>query len=99
MYCNDSSLELSYELCDKDQVKFWCELHESDDYKELATFAILMLSISPTSVICECGFSSMNYIKNEFRSVLCQENLNACMSIALCRYTATTFPFFRCLGI
>ena len=43
MYHNDSSLGLSYELCDKDQVKFWCELHESDDYKELATFTILLL--------------------------------------------------------
>ena len=97
MYRNDSSLDLSYELCQKDQVKFWCELYEGDDYKELATLAILLLSISPTSVICERGFSSMNYIKNEFRSVLSQENLNACMSIALCKHTASTFPFFRCL--
>ena len=39
----------------------------------------------------------MNYIKNEFRSVLSQENLNACMSIALCRHTSSTFHFFRCL--
>ena len=51
MYCNDSSLDLSYELCQKDHVKFWCELYEGDDYKELATLAILLLSISPTSVI------------------------------------------------
>ena len=28
MYRNDSSLDLSYELCQKDQVKFWCELYE-----------------------------------------------------------------------
>ena len=52
---NDASLDLSYKLCQKDQVKIWCELRESDDYKELATLAILLLSISPTSVICERG--------------------------------------------
>ena len=97
MYRNDSSLDLSYELCQKDHVKFWCELYEGDDYEELATLAILLLSISPTFVICECGFSSMNYIKNEFRSVLSQDNLNACISIALCRHRSSTFPFSRCL--
>ena len=57
MYRNDSSLGLSHKLCQKDQVKFWCELYEGDDYKELATRAVLLLSTSPTSVICECGFS------------------------------------------
>lgn len=98
MYCNDSSLDISYELCQKNQVTFWCELYdESDDYNDLAKLAILLLSVSPSSVICERGFSSMNYIKNEFRSVLSQENLNACMSIALCKHTPNTFPFFRCL--
>ena len=74
MYCNDSSLDFAYEVCSKDHVRFWCELYEAEDYRALASLAIL---ISPTSVICECGFSSMNYIKNEFRSVLTQENLNA----------------------
>ena len=59
--------------------------------------AILLLSVSLLSVICERGFSSMNYIKNEFRSVLSQENLNACMSIALCKHTPDIFPFFHCL--
>ena len=89
MYENDSSLDFSYELCQKNKVTFWCELYESDDYKDLAKLAILLLTVSPSSVICERGFSSMNYIKNEFRSVLSQENLNACMSIAHTWY----FPF------
>jgi hypothetical protein len=97
MYQNDSSLDLSYDVCQQDQVKFWCEQYEGEDYRELASLAILLLTIAPTSVICERGFSSMNYIKNEFRSVLTQQNLNACMSIALCKYTVDTFPFYRCL--
>ena len=97
MYQNDSSLDIAYGVCRNDQVKFWCELYEGEDYKELASLAILLLSISPTSVICERGFSCMNYVKNEYRSVLTSENLNACMSIALCSYTVDTFPFVRCL--
>ena len=97
MYCYDTSLDFTYEVSNKDHVKFWCELYEADKYKELATLAILLLSISPTSVICERRFSSMNYIKNEFRSVMTQENLNACMAISLCKYKVDTFPFGRCL--
>ena len=65
MYCNDSSFDFAYEVCNKDHVTFWCELYEAEEYKELASLAVLLLSISPTSVICERGFSCMNYIKNE----------------------------------
>ena len=41
-------------------------LFEGDEYKELASLAMLLLSISPTSVICERGFSVMNYVKNQY---------------------------------
>ena len=75
MYRNDLSLDLLYEMCQKDQVKFWCELYEDVDYKEMPTLPIILLSISPTFVICDRGFSSMNYIKNEFRNVLRPENI------------------------
>ena len=39
----------------------------------------------------------MNYVKNEFRSVLNQENLNACMALALTDHTVDTFPFTELL--
>ena len=64
MYCNESSFDFAYEVCSKDHVRFWCELYEAEDYMALASLAILLLSISPTSIICECGFSSVNYIKS-----------------------------------
>ena len=72
MYQNDSFLDFYYEPCQKNHVTFWCELYESDDYKDLVKWAILLLSVSPLSVICECGFSSMNYIKNEYSARLCK---------------------------
>ena len=38
-------------------------------------------------------FSTMNYVKNEFRSLLTQENLNASMSLGMTSHSVHTFPF------
>ena len=92
-YQNDSSIDIQFSACKKDPVVFWCQLYEEGDYKELASLALLLLSISPTSVLCERGFSTMNYVKNEFRSLLTQENLNACMSLGMTLHSVRTFPF------
>ena len=43
--------------------------------------------ISPTSVICERGFSIMTYVKNEY---LTQQSLNALMATAMTDYTVDT---------
>ena len=83
-------MTLLLRTCNKDTVVFWCQLYEEGDYKELASLALLLLSLSPTSVICKQGFSTMNY---EFRSLLTQEKLNACMSLGMTLYTVHTFPF------
>ena len=93
LYINDTTLDFQYELCAKEYVRLWCKLYSGEEFKELATLALLLLTISPTSVICERGFS-MNYVK---RSVLTQENLNACMALALTDHTVDTFPFTELL--
>ena len=62
IYQNDSTLDFQYQLAENDVIKFWCELHKGD-YKELSSLALLLI-ISPTSVVCERGFSVMNYVKN-----------------------------------
>ena len=81
------ALTSMFQVAGKDYAKFWYALYEGEDYKDLAKLALLLLSISPTSVICEREFSTMNYIKNEFRSVLTHEHLKSCMSIACYDYT------------
>ena len=96
MYRNDATLDLQYQKC-KSIIKFWCQLYETEEYKQLAFLALLLLSISPSSVLCERGFSVMNYIKNEYRTLLTQENLNSCMSIAMCNYDVLNFPSYRLL--
>ena len=94
LYQNDCSIDMIFSLGNQDTVKQWCQLYEGNYYKELASLAQQLLSISPKSVLCECGFSTMNYVKNEFRSVLTQENLNACMALGMMTsHTLQTFPF------
>ena len=67
------------------------------DGSHSSLLALFLLVISPTSVLCERGFSVMNYVKNEFRSLLTQQNLNACMAIAMIDYTIESFPFTKLL--
>ena len=38
----------------------------------------------------------MNYVKNEYRSLLTQQNLNACMAIAMTEYNID-IPFTQLL--
>ena len=87
-------LEISHDQVLKDRFnnntvrKFWSELyvdHESSQYKELATIALLILSIFPTTVYCERSFSVMHFIKNKYRNQLTDVNLQleAAMRLAL----------------
>ena len=94
-FLNDSTVEMEMNLCGGDIVKFWCHLYkyEGDEYKELPSLTLLLLSISPTSVLCERGFLIMNYIKNDYRSVMTQENLNACLAIGMSSHSVQSFPF------
>ena len=91
LFKNDGTVEVQFNLCNEDTVKFWCELFNGDEYEELASLSLLLLSISPTSVICERGFSVMNYVKNQYQSVLTQDNLNACMAISMTNHTVTFY--------
>ena len=95
-FLNDSTIEIEMNLCGGDIVKFWCHLYknEEDEYKELSSLALLLLSISPTSVLCERGFSIMNYV---YRSVMTQENLNACLAIGMLSQSVQSFPFYSFL--
>ena len=57
MYQRDSSLNLSFDACQQEQVKFWCELYDGENYKKLSSHAFLLLLIAPTSVIYEHGLA------------------------------------------
>ena len=87
-FTNDPTMDMEFNLCNGGIAKFWCHLYknEADEYKELSSLALLLLSISPTSVLCEKGF-------HDCRS----DNLNACLAISMCSHSVNTFPFHKFL--
>ena len=94
-FMNDSTLDFIYECtCKKDSVAFFVYLYtECEEYSELARLALLLLCISPDTVACERGFSTMNFVKNEFRSRLTSQNANACLALAQDCRSVQDFPY------
>ena len=95
MFVSDSTLDFVFECtCKKDSAAFFIHLYnESEEYCQLAKLALLIFCISPDSVACERGFSCMNYVKNQFRSRLTSDNLNAALALAQDCRSLDTFPF------
>ena len=76
-YCYDRTLDFLYEVSsNRNPVSFFIKLSGDEDYSELARIALLIYSLSPDSVACERGFSSMKYVKNQYRTRLTQEKLH-----------------------
>lgn len=95
-YCHDSTLDFLFDVpCGGNSVKFFVKLFSEEEYSELARLALLIYTISPDTVTCERGFSAMNYIKNQYRSRLTQEKLNACMALAMDKRAVDNFPYYR----
>jgi hypothetical protein len=69
----------------------------SETYKELAVVAILILSIFPTTVMCERSFSALYFIKNKYRNELTNDNLEAALRLALEEISVIEFPFGKVL--
>jgi hypothetical protein len=77
---------------------FWSGMYKhSETYKELAVVAILILSIFPTSVMCERSFSALHLIMNKYRNQLTNDNLEATLRLALEERSVIEFPFGKVL--
>uniref|UniRef100_H2ZRQ4 HAT C-terminal dimerisation domain-containing protein n=1 Tax=Latimeria chalumnae TaxID=7897 RepID=H2ZRQ4_LATCH len=51
--------------------EFWSNVFQFEDtYKPLAKVALLLLSLFPTTVLCEGAFSALHFLKNKYRSRL-----------------------------
>jgi hypothetical protein len=68
-------------------------VQHSETYKELAVVAILILSIFPTTVMCEKSFSALHFIKNKYLNQLTNDNLEAALRLALEDRSAIEFTF------
>lgn len=99
-FVNDPTLDFVFECtCKKNPAAFFVHLYsECEECSELSKLALLLLCLSPDTVACERGFSSMNFIKNEFRSRLTSQNLNVCMALTQDGRSIEDFPYSKALS-
>jgi type II secretory pathway component PulC len=71
----------------------------SETYKELAIVVILILSIFPTTVMCERSLSALHFIKNKYRNQLNNDNLEATLRLSLQERSVIEFPFGKVLSV
>ena len=70
---------------------FWINVVPQDQFKNMRATAMILLTMFPSTYICESSFSTMNSIKNQDRNRLTDEHLDQCLRIATTEYT----PDFR----
>ena len=93
VYRNDDSLDFLFLNCDKQPDTFFCKLLQMSEYDQFGLLAVILLCMSPDTVECERGFSTMNLTKDKFSTRLSQENLQARLSVCLDSRTLDTFPW------
>ncbi|CAG4952589.1 unnamed protein product [Parnassius apollo] len=62
--------------------KFWAQLLKTEDFSELAHFALSTLSLPHANADCERVFSKINLIKTEIRNRLTVETVNGTLLAA-----------------
>lgn len=70
--------------------EFWINV-DSDRFRNTRSIAMLLLTIFPSTYICEASFSAMNCLKNQARNRMSDEHLGECLKIATTEYR----PDFR----
>ena len=83
VYRNDDSLDFLFLNCDKQPDTFFCKLLQMSEHDQFGLLAVIPLCMSPDTVECERGFSTMNLTKDKFSTRLSQENLQARPSVCL----------------
>jgi hypothetical protein len=76
---------------------FFCHLAERESFKTFAEFTLTLTCLSPTTVSCERGFSTMNLIKTEKRGRLTEDNLNALMILSTDKRDQDSFPIRKAM--
>ena len=83
-----SSVLLKTRHKDKDVTvsDFWINVVPQTQFKNMRAIALVLLTMFPSTYICESSFSTMNSIKNQDRNRLTNEHLDQCLRIATTEY-------------
>ncbi|XP_029905790.1 general transcription factor II-I repeat domain-containing protein 2B-like [Myripristis murdjan] len=65
---------------------FWINVVPQPRFQNTRAFAVLLLTMFPSTYICESSFSSMNAIKSQDRNRLSNTHLGQCLRIATTEY-------------
>ena len=67
------------------EIDFWILIYElyNQKYSNLCKLVMIKLLMPMTTVSCERGFSALNFVKNEYRSRLSEDNLDKALRIAI----------------
>lgn len=60
VYRNDDSLDFLYLNCDKKPDSFFCNIAKMSEYDQFGLLGVILLCMSPDTVECERGFSTVN---------------------------------------
>ena len=63
------------------------------EYDQFGLLAMILMCMSPDTVECERGFSSMNLTKDKFSTRLSQDNLQARLLVNMDNRTLDSFPW------
>ncbi|KAL0161498.1 hypothetical protein M9458_045223 [Cirrhinus mrigala] len=66
-----------------DPVTFWTKMVTAAGVPLLQKMALQILTMFPSTYCCESAFSTMNMVKNAYRSTLTNEHLHQCLRLAL----------------
>ncbi|CAL9703956.1 unnamed protein product [Knipowitschia caucasica] len=89
-----SNVVLKGQIGGSDAASFWIQIVSETAFPTLKKAALHILSMFGSTYCCEAAFSTMNVIKNKYRSRLTNEHLDMCLRMALSSFN----PRFKILA-
>lgn len=77
------NVELKQILCDCSPETFWSKEGSPANFPTLHRLAVQILTMFGSTYSCESAFSTMNFVKNKFRSCMTSEHLHHCIRLAV----------------
>ncbi|KAJ0006640.1 hypothetical protein NQD34_013913, partial [Periophthalmus magnuspinnatus] len=78
-----SNVVLKEQVSERDADSFWIQLVSETSFPTLKKVALYILCMFGSTYCCEAAFSTMNIIKNKYRSRLTNDHLHMCLRKAL----------------
>jgi len=70
-------------LCDCTPETFWSKEGSPANFPTLHRLAVQILAMFGSTYCCESAFSTMNFVKNKFRSCMTSKHLHHCLRLAI----------------